>query len=206
MLIYRYQTARLDSFKNWTASYIKPEKLAAVGFYFTGRNESIKCFECHLEISKWPSGLGVVANHKIFSPKCKIARQFSCNNVSTNLDDKRDKYVYDMEHNEFMLHIKIAKHPEYRFYQARFDSFASWPPAKHQTREQLAEAGFYYTGHLDEVSCFYCGVSLMDWDDNEESWEMHYRRSSTCFYILTIKGENYLQNLQKDIYVSIFSI
>lgn len=129
----------------------KTEKLAAVGFYFTGQNELIKCFECDLEISEWPEGLRVVVFHKKFSSKCRFAHQLSCNNVPIDLDDRRRgknvsdiKNVYDdMEHNEFMLDIETAKHPEYCFYQARLESFTSWSPAKYPIRSKLAESGFY---------------------------------------------------------------
>lgn len=199
---YRYEIVRCDSFKNWTIPYIKSEKLAAAGFYFTGRNETIKCFSCHLEISKWPNGISAVENHKIFSPKCRFACKLSCDNVP--IEDKRN--VYDMEHNEFMLYTEVAKYPNYRFYQTRFNSFESWPSMKIQTGQQLAEAGFYYTGQKDEVICFYCGIILKEWTDYEDPWEAHYKWMSTCFYILTIKGEDYLHNLHEDAYVKMFLI
>ncbi|XP_025263093.1 baculoviral IAP repeat-containing protein 7-B-like isoform X2 [Camponotus floridanus] len=95
---------------------------------------------------------------------------------------------------------KIAKHPNYRFYQTRFNSFISWPLVKIQTGQQLAEAGFFYTGQKDKVVCFYCGLILKEWTDYEDPWEAHYKWAATCFYILTIKGEDYLDSLHKDAY------
>ncbi|KAM0732849.1 Apoptosis inhibitor IAP [Formica fusca] len=33
---YRLESARLESFKNWPCAWMKPEKLAAAGFYYIG--------------------------------------------------------------------------------------------------------------------------------------------------------------------------
>ncbi|GBP63407.1 Death-associated inhibitor of apoptosis 1 [Eumeta japonica] len=39
--------------------------------------------------------------------------------------------------------------------------------------EDLADAGFFYTGRSDKTLCFYCGGGLRDWKDNDNPWEEH---------------------------------
>ncbi|CAL1685415.1 unnamed protein product [Lasius platythorax] len=88
---------------------------------------------------------------------------------------------------------------DYRYEIVRLDSFKNWTISEISDEEQ-AESGFYCTGHLDQVICFYCGVGLMDWDDTMEPWKMHYRWASKCFYVLKIKGQDYLQHPYENIY------
>jgi hypothetical protein len=95
------------------------------------------------------------------------------------------------------------------------------------TPEALAEAGFYYTGlcygfflhiffeqsivnlflllyhifsftgHNDDVSCFYCGTGLRDWLPQDVPFEEHARWAPFCVYLLFVKGPDYIQESRR---------
>ena len=51
-------------------------------------------------------------------------------------------------------------------YQRRMQTFQRWPKQIAQWPEFLAQSGFYYSGCGDTVTCFYCGLTLKEWEMN----------------------------------------
>lgn len=221
---YHYETARLESFRNWPVPYMEPSRLAAAGFYFTGEADIVKCFECRIEIYKWLKGDDPMADHKRESPNCRFICRTPCGNVPVDVDsdivtsqmEDRDVCGHDVdddfpsEYNHSVLtnfQSSKAKYPEYESYDARFRTFESWPNIMPPTKEQLSVAGFYYTGRGDQVLCHYCGVGVKDWDPHDDPWEQHAIWFSNCNYLLMVKGGEFVrkitgQSFSKD--VSIF--
>ncbi|XP_071627180.1 E3 ubiquitin-protein ligase XIAP-like isoform X2 [Temnothorax longispinosus] len=87
---YRFESTRLGSFKNWpwiSGLWIKPEKLAAAGFYYTGESDKVKCFECPIEIyGKWQVDDNPMAYHQQWSGECRFIRNIPCGNVPIGTD------------------------------------------------------------------------------------------------------------------------
>jgi len=75
----RFEFVRLDSFKN---SYlrIKPEELAAGGFYYTDESDKVKYFMCEIELIKWKPEDNSIVKHKLNSRKCDFINNISCGN------------------------------------------------------------------------------------------------------------------------------
>ncbi|XP_033210530.1 baculoviral IAP repeat-containing protein 3-like isoform X1 [Belonocnema kinseyi] len=86
-------------------------------------------------------------------------------------------------------------HPEYASYDARLRTFDSWPKSMPQTKEQLADAGFYYTGKGDQTLCYHCGGGLKDWEPEDDPWEQHAKWFSKCFYLNLVKGQEYINDV-----------
>ncbi|XP_017881008.1 death-associated inhibitor of apoptosis 1-like [Ceratina calcarata] len=86
-------------------------------------------------------------------------------------------------------------HPEYASYDARLRTFETWPKSMPQTKEQLADAGFYYTGQGDQTLCYYCGGGLKDWEPEDDPWEQHAKWFSKCFYLLMVQGQDYVNKI-----------
>jgi E3 ubiquitin-protein ligase XIAP len=51
----------------------------------------------------------------------------------------------------------------------------------------MAEARFFHTFREDHVVCFYCGVGLSDWKD-EDPWKRHALWTNGCPYLMEKKG------------------
>ena len=66
---------------------------------------------------------------------------------------------------------------QYRDEAARLRSFRGWPQGSPVQPEELAAAGFFYTGTGDKVCCAFCGGILSGWergDDPTKEHERHY--------------------------------
>ena len=69
----RDANARLQTFQllNWpTTLPVKPVELAEAGFYYTGQNDSVRCFHCNVGIYDWKEGDDVAMEHIKFSRNC----------------------------------------------------------------------------------------------------------------------------------------
>ncbi|XP_016970888.2 death-associated inhibitor of apoptosis 1 isoform X2 [Drosophila rhopaloa] len=89
----------------------------------------------------------------------------------------------------------FPEYPEYAVESTRLRTFEAWPRNLKQKPQQLAEAGFFYTGVGDRVRCFSCGGGLKDWDDNDEPWEQHALWLSQCRFVKLMKGQVYIDTV-----------
>lgn len=83
---YRFEVARLNSFVNWTVQFIDPKKLAAAGFFYTGKNDGVRCFVCLIVLSGWVEGDDPMVEHQRWSGKCGFVRKLPCGNVPIDAD------------------------------------------------------------------------------------------------------------------------
>jgi len=77
---------------------------------------------------------------------------------------------------------------------SRLKSFKDWPKSLTQTPQVLASCGFFYTGIGDRVSCFFCGLGLKDWATNDSPFEQHALWSSTCQFLISLTGLEFVRN------------
>lgn len=90
------------------------------------------------------------------------------------------------------------KHPEMETVTDRIDTFLTWPHKDIQEPRIVATAGFYYTMDHDIVRCFCCDLGLSEWDENDSPWTEHARHSPNCWYLKRVKGQNFIDDIQKD--------
>ena len=85
--------------------------------------------------------------------------------------------------------------PSFLTISSRLDTFSDWPIQMKQKPRKLAESGFFYTGFADHVKCFYCDVSLEDWDSGDDEWEEHVKESPDCKHLILLKGKKYVKEI-----------
>ncbi|XP_043229691.1 baculoviral IAP repeat-containing protein 7-A-like [Amphibalanus amphitrite] len=61
-------------------------------------------------------------------------------------------------------------------------TFFGWPMLR-PSAEELARAGFFYTGSADVAQCAFCWVSLGNWDPSDDPFEEHRRHSPLCSFL-----------------------
>jgi len=219
-LDYQFEAVRLKSFHIWPHSWKKSEEFAAAGFFYTGESDIVKCFECGDELWKWKVEDDPMVDHQRWFGKCRFIRKIPCGNVPISTDssaipasvpegvDECGIYVRtnipksssthgDQENFRLKELASKPKYPEYVNYAARLASYNKWPKAMSQTKEELATAGFYYSGSGDETLCYYCGGGLMDWDPYDDPWVEHAKWFNHCPYLLVIKGLEFVNNIRK---------
>ncbi|XP_011630441.1 baculoviral IAP repeat-containing protein 3-like isoform X2 [Pogonomyrmex barbatus] len=220
---YRLESARLESFKSWPCLWMKPEKLAAAGFYYTGESDKVKCFECQIEICEWQADDNPMVDHQRWSGRCRFVRNIPCGNVPIGTDpntipaptskgvdvcgpygsiympysgpDHEDQEIEERVNYRLRDLASRPKHPEYASYAARLASFDTWPKSMTQTKEELANAGFYYTGCSDQTLCYHCGGGLRDWEPEDDPWMEHAKWFENCHYLILTKGTEFVSNV-----------
>jgi len=91
-----------------------------------------------------------------------------------------------------MEQIDENTRPDYTKYGERLNSFneKSWPTDSPVYIKELVEAGFVYTGDIDLVFCFKCGITESNWLDNENPMERHTNTNPNCPYMLLKQRTN----------------
>lgn len=148
---------RLASFWNWPSCPANKLVLSAAGFTFTGKCDGVQCFCCGGSLSCWEANDHPWVEHLRHFPHCEHALcRAPVNVLITRMDE---------------LHVRLASF-------SRRPASESTIPA-----DALAKAGFFYTGALDRVRCFACGVMLAGWKLDEQPWSEHRSHSSGCWFV-----------------------
>lgn len=84
--LYREEN-RLATFNNWPLSFIQPEKLAQLGFYYIGQPDMVKCYFCRVEIGMWEDGDDVLTDHLRWSASCPLIRRRDTTNIPLDAEE-----------------------------------------------------------------------------------------------------------------------
>lgn len=202
---YKQEPERLKTFKNWKSQAVTPRDLAKAGFYClnnTLKPDLVKCAFCKAEICNWEQGDDALAEHLKWSPNCPYAKWKLEERVPAPGQDvcgSLERFPNSVPENEAFRMIKTIIRPPYEDVKVRLESFTGWPATLKQSPENMAEAGFYYRGVEDHTICFSCGGALKDWKDEDEPWEQHAMWFPNCTFLITTKGQQYIDEVQKKI-------
>ena len=159
---YQNEQTRLDSFKKWPFSFvIKPSNLSKAGFFYAGPGDVVTCFQCNGTLANWDPKDDPVISHAQSFPKCA--------------------YIINLAKDYF-----IPLNPHYENESKRLDSFHSWPLNYPQKPTDLSNAGFFYSGPGDTVTCFHCNGSLGKWVRDEDPIDEHLKSFPKCPFIKKI--------------------
>lgn len=185
----RREEERMKTFNKWPVSFLSAEQLARNGFYYLGRGDEVRCAFCKVEIMRWVEGDDPARDHQRWAPQCPFVRQLT-NPDSAGRDECGSRVPVTAA-----TCMPGPAHPRYASETARLRSFQDWPRCMRQKPEDLAEAGFFYTGHGDKTKCFYCDGGLKDWENDDVPWEQHARWFDRCAYVQLVKGRDYVQKV-----------
>lgn len=91
------------------------------------------------------------------------------------------------------IHL-LPTHSAYQTYAMRLKSFDLWPVSMTQTRESMADAGFFYYSKSDFVTCHHCDRTFKNWMPHHDPWQVHaLADGNTCYYVLLVKGCDFPQ-------------
>jgi hypothetical protein len=186
---------RLATFVNngWANSYVNSEDLARLGFYFFKKHDIVKCIFCYVSIGEFETGDTALREHQKWSPNCPLIRRRSTDNIPINgvlLDQILPPQSYDIcGFTKVRRKSKIEemiKHPEFKLMTQRIKSFETWPVGIKQRPQELAEAGFFYSGQSDLTICFSCDVHLSKWEPFDNAWVEHKKHATEdCDFLKT---------------------
>ncbi|XP_047990048.1 baculoviral IAP repeat-containing protein 3-like isoform X2 [Leguminivora glycinivorella] len=188
---------RLKTFDTWPLSFISPQTLASNGFYYLGRSDEVRCAFCKVEIMRWVEGDDPARDHQKWAPQCPFLRKQPAAGAlpAAPVTDGQDECGARAAPTGANVCMPGPVHPRYATEAARLRTFKDWPKSMKQKPEELAEAGFYYTGQSDKTKCFYCDGGLKDWEEDDVPWEQHARWFDRCAYVQLVKGRDYVQKV-----------
>ncbi|MBN3310617.1 BIRC3 protein, partial [Amia calva] len=166
----RSEGERLGTFRFWSSDApVSATDLAKAGFYFLGTGDKVQCFCCGGILRHWVQGDSPLEEHKRHFPTCV----------------------------EDQVAGGHAVYPEMETEEARLTTFHNWPTSASVQPEILARAGFFYTGHGDNVKCFYCDGGLRNWEPGDDPWQEHAKWFPRCEFLLQARGRDYVSNIQE---------
>ena len=166
---------RQKTFVGWRGkkNYVQ---LAIAGFQYTGISDKVECPTCKLKLCNWQGTEDAVELHKSRSPDCEFIKRWYC-------DSARNATVSDANVEKSNNSLQPPKHPDFRDYQKRLDSYNGWQlHGDLQSPPRMADEGFFYVGSRDRVRCFHCGLTLVDWDDDDMPFDVHVLYSPECVF------------------------
>ncbi|XP_053383093.1 baculoviral IAP repeat-containing protein 8-like [Mercenaria mercenaria] len=174
----------------------KPDRgiLADLGFFFTERDDLVRCYMCGIGLKDWVKNDDVLQEHVKHSPKCHFLLQHIGKNEVDRI--QRDSLTAGSSISTgSQLPYKIRS-PQYQTMEARLATFKSFPSNIRIPHHELAVAGLYFTGQGDLCRCFTCDGGLKDWSTGDDPCREHATYFPNCDYINQLKGRGYVRTLQ----------
>ncbi|KAH8699112.1 hypothetical protein BGW36DRAFT_358620 [Talaromyces proteolyticus] len=160
----------------WPYGSPTPEQLAHAGFFFNPYDtnpDNTTCFLCTRALDGWEEGDNPISEHLKHSPDCGWAIVMDIQQRSSNpteIQDPTSDAITDARRATFSI---------------------GWP---HEGKRgwlcqstKMAEAGWYFCPNdesPDLASCPYCKLSLDGWEETDDPFEEHHRRSSDCSFFV----------------------
>ncbi|KAL3882758.1 hypothetical protein ACJMK2_029069 [Sinanodonta woodiana] len=174
------------------------QTLAKLGFFYKGQGDTLCCYECGVTLSQWSKDDDPLLEHVRYSPEC---RYLSTIIDSTTLKDYKSQLqiIRAKESTQGAAGVRLEvsssheerkkiRSPDYLSYSVRLSTFARFPAIPGLDVNQIAAAGFYYTGHQDIVRCYACDGGLRQWVPGDDPWEEHSKWFPDCHHL---KQSNY---------------
>ena len=157
----RFERNRLATFKKWpSGAKVSAADLAKCGFSYTGSGDRVQCVFCKGILRNWEEGDRPHIEHRKHFPRCALVLGIDSGNVPLPPGQTPRQYTSTQGGSRPVLNVAEGginmqslgvttdrpKHSQFAIEAQRVASFHNWPAYKHQTPQQLAEAGFFYAG------------------------------------------------------------
>jgi len=79
---------RRRTFEDWPVAFMDTNRLSAAGFYFTNRNDVVRCAFCGVEVGRWEEGDDAFREHQRWSPSCGFLKGLRVGNIPIASDSQ----------------------------------------------------------------------------------------------------------------------
>ncbi|XP_033759890.1 uncharacterized protein LOC117342035 [Pecten maximus] len=192
---YADEKTRYDSFPVFHENDLVPktESLAKAGFFFSGAPLFTTCFACGRFVISWRQDDNPWVTHAALNQLCPFVRQNQTDDFIKNAKTSFRKG-------------KNLVNETYRTFEARVKSFESFslekmPEGSAQSFDrqklinEIAEAGFNYTGCGDAFTCYSCGLVLTSIKHGQNVMATHAWLSPSCAHVTSVKGMDYIDSI-----------
>ncbi|NXM41530.1 BIR7B protein, partial [Gymnorhina tibicen] len=195
---------RLRTFQQWPRTApVSARDLVEAGFFYVGPRDEVQCFCCGGVLKDWRPGDCPIIEHLNFFPSCK----YVCGEDVGNQEMLSLQEIFDTVDGQFLSLLQgivseetaLPNEPEYPEMvteEMRLSTFENWPQNSRMHPEQLARAGFFYTGQGDVVRCFYCDGGVRSWSFGDDPWREHAKWYPECEFLLHSRGREFVSSVQ----------
>ncbi|NXL79490.1 BIR7B protein, partial [Leptocoma aspasia] len=195
---------RLRTFQQWPRSApVSARDLVDAGFFYVGPRDEVQCFCCGGILKDWRPGDCPITEHLNFFPSCKYLsgeavgnqEMLSLQEILDTVDGQFLSALQGIVSEETALPNE-PEYPEMVTEEMRLSTFENWPQNSHMHPEQLARAGFFYTGQGDVVRCYYCDGGVRSWSFGDDPWREHAKWYPECEFLLHSRGREFVSSVQ----------
>ena len=219
-----FEKYRLETFIEWPIPFISPKDLAASGFIYLRTHDHCACIFCRGIVGMWEIGDIPKIEHVRHFHHCPFITGKTVGNIPINHSIILDKMLIEGEESPILSYkyehslsdpisniftkgntnnydttgLKKYSGPKKKQFItliSRINSYENWPERIKQTPEEMANAGFYYTGFGDHVRCFFCDKGLHNWENEDNPLEEHARWYPYCNFVYLLKGKEYIDEI-----------
>ncbi|NXE88735.1 BIR7B protein, partial [Menura novaehollandiae] len=195
---------RLRTFQQWPRTApVSARDLVEAGFFYVGPRDEVQCFCCGGVLKDWRPGDCPIIEHLNFFPSCK----YVCGEDVGNQEMLSLQEIFDTVDGQFLSLLQgivseetalpnDPEYPEMVTEEMRLSTFENWPQNSDMHPEQLARAGFFYTGQGDVVRCFYCDGGVRSWSFGDDPWREHAKWYPECEFLLQSRGREFVSSVQ----------
>ncbi|NXR27806.1 BIR7B protein, partial [Cinclus mexicanus] len=200
----RSAARRLRTFQQWPhTAPVSARDLVEAGFFYVGPRDEVQCFCCGGVLKDWRPGDCPIIEHLNFFPSCK----YLCGEDVRNQEMLSLQDIFDTVDGQFLSALQgivseetalpdEPEYPEMVTEEVRLSTFENWPQHSSMRPEQLARAGFFYTGRGDVVRCFYCDGGVRSWSFGDDPWREHAKWYPECEFLLRSRGREFVSSVQ----------
>ncbi|XP_064247746.1 baculoviral IAP repeat-containing protein 7 isoform X5 [Passer domesticus] len=195
---------RLRTFQQWPPTApVSARDLVEAGFFYVGPGDEVQCFCCGGVLKDWRPGDCPIIEHVRFFPSCEYIRgedvgnqeMLSLQEIFDTVDGQFLSVLQGIVSEEAALPNE-PEYPEMVTEEMRLSTFENWPQNSSIHPEQLARAGFFYTGRGDVVRCFYCDGGVRSWSFGDDPWREHAKWYPECEFLLHSRGREFINSVQ----------
>lgn len=184
---------RIRGFLGWPSNKLpSSQQMVEAGFFCCDVGDRVICIYCDLVCQQWTAHVDVPNEvHRAVSPNCiYVKSKLSSSSISTINENYSSLQASSVA-------PRTPCNPAFSELPKRYSSFANWSTENLPSVEDLVQAGFFYTGTREIVSCFYCNGSLHKWGPNDNPKIEHVRFFPHCAYARQYCGEDLYQKVQR---------
>ncbi|KAG7323198.1 hypothetical protein KOW79_012900 [Hemibagrus wyckioides] len=177
-------------------------ELVRAGFYFLGPGDMVRCFRFNRALRHWAHEDSPPGENQRHFLVCEFVsrRDTSCDpSVRASSDSVDGQLLSQLQRLAASEQVTTgqAAYPEMEPEDMRLTTFSSWPSSSSIQPDTLARAGFFYTGHSDNVKCFFCDGSLRNWEPGDDPWQEHAKWFPRCEFLIQSRGREYISNVHQ---------
>lgn len=211
---------RRKTFKaNWPHSdnaNLSGSRMAQAGFYYLNEKDLVQCVFCRGKLNMWESTDKPMQEHRKAFHFCRFVKGLPCGNRQCDIRISQDhlarvtyfdpkiREIAENNHEEDLeiictrlgINLSRANYISYAPAARRGKTYRNWPASNSTCKMKLCDAGFYYTGDADQVRCFYCSVTVRDWEEGDDPWREHARWFPSCLYLVYVMGQEYIDSVR----------